>query len=103
MPMKLTAAAAQHLAQGLTQATETAEGGFCFRIIPSDTGGLKLTMAQPGPKDERFEVEGNMVLAVAPEIAQQVEGHTLDVQKLPDGSQRLMLLEGRPPDGGNAR
>lgn len=95
--MKLTAAAAQHLARGLSEATTSGQSDFCFRIIQSDTGGLKLTMAQAGPTDQRFEVEGNMILAIAPEIAKDVEGHTLDIQKLPDGSQRLMLLEGEPP------
>jgi len=101
--MKLTAAAAQHLARGLTEAAASGQGDFCFRIVQSDTGGLKLTLAKPGPTDQRFEVEGSMVLAIAPEISGEVEGHTLDVQKLPDGSQRLMLLEGEPPSPGNTQ
>ena len=93
MKMKMTANAARHLADTLQRAPQSDVEDACFRMLSSsETGSFQLTLDKPGSQDERFEVEGSVILALAPEVAAQCEDHTLDVREQADGSKALVLV-----------
>ena len=63
---------------------------ICFRMVSSShEGRFRLALGRPSADDETYEVEGTVVLAIAPDVATQCEDKVLDLRKQPDGSSQL--------------
>lgn len=90
MKMKLTAKAAKYLSDGLVRVPRTDDQDVCFRVVDSsETGRFKITIDRPMPGDQTFEVEGTVVLTMAPDIATLCEDKVLDLRERPDGKRQL--------------
>ncbi len=78
----LTDAAREHLSELLDQAQ--APEGAAARVVIEDEG-LTLSIDHPQEGDETFEHEGRTVLLLAPQVAEALDGQTLDVEQGEDG------------------
>ena len=78
----LTDAAREHLRSLLDQAE--APQGADARVVHEEEG-LTLSIDQPREDDERFEYEGRTVLLLDPQVAEALDGQTLDVEQGEDG------------------
>ena len=64
----------------------------CFRITPTDGQSFSLEQAGPEPADLIMRHEGRAILALEPEMAEELAGWVLDVEGLPGDDQQLLLM-----------
>lgn len=60
--------------------------GTAVRLVVAEQG-LAMTTDSPGNEDATFDHEGRTVLVMENDIAEQLDGRTLDVEETDDGAE----------------
>ena len=60
--------------------------GTAVRLVVAEQG-LAMTTDSPGDQDATFDHDGRTVLVMENEIAEQLDGRTLDVEQTDDGTE----------------
>lgn len=92
--MKVTDRAKEHLKQSLDSVKSSPKSDSCFRIV-KDGKAFRVEVDVPAGSDKTFEAEGETVLAVEPEVVDQCQGMTLDLDTS-KGSAELVFIPNLP-------
>ena len=85
----VTEAAKTHLAAQL----ELMSGGeTCFRLGTGSDQTMSTAVTEPSPGDTLFRHGSKVVLAIAPDLAERLQGHTIDIEQTGDGRTALIVL-----------
>jgi hypothetical protein len=88
--MELAQAAREQLAARLQGLRVSEADDVCFRLAKSVRGKPTLTVCRSLPGDVTFKHGNSVVFAVAPDIAPQFAGQTLDLRENEGGETMLV-------------
>lgn len=83
----VTDAAREYLADVLEQTEED----DCFRLVRSQEGRLAIVTGRATKSDVKIEHDDKTILAMDPEIADALEGRTIDLAGTPEGRKELVV------------
>ena len=86
--INVTKRAKQELKKLLSQKVDWPQA--CLRIIDRGQGIIGLGIDIEAPGDRIVEYEGARVLVVEPELANNLQGVTIDVDDTPDGNELVI-------------
>ena len=87
--MTVTQAAKRYLAEQLEQ---HASSDICFRLRANDQAKLSTTVGDPSPDDVLVRHGKRVVLAIERDLADRLEGNTIDLEPTDDGRNALIVL-----------
>ena len=87
--LTVTEAAGAHLANMLNEAETPEEGEVAVRMLLRE-GQLAVTLDEPRTQDAKFDHQGATVLVIEDELAQRLDGKTLDIESDKQGSSLVM-------------
>jgi hypothetical protein len=64
----------------------------CFRLTRGMGGKIALVTGRPADSDVTFEHENTTVLALEAELAEDLEGRTVDIEEREAGKKGLVLI-----------
>ena len=73
--------------------SNTDEAGACLRLIAADQGQLGLAIDMERQGDQVVEHEDQKLLVVEKDLADSLQGITMDVQDSPEGSRLVISQE----------
>lgn len=88
--MKVTDRAKQHLKESLAAVKSSPDSESCFRIV-KEGNAFKVEVGVPAKNDRTFSAKGETVLAVEPEVADQCENMTLDLDTSKDSAELVFV------------
>ena len=85
----VTEAAKGHLAAQL----ELVSGrDACFRLRTGSDQKMATAVTEPSPGDTLVRHGNKVVLAIAPDLAERLQGSTIDIEHTDDGRKALIVL-----------
>lgn len=93
--IEISSDARHHLSRRLPDESEET----CFRVVPAAGGNYALRVAVPERDDVTVKHEGNVLLALEPDVARRLDGWRLDVETRPGGNRGLILVPSPTPRG----
>ena len=91
--MRVTRAALEYIGEVARHMQWGTDSPTCMRIVATGEDQFGLQHGSLQPDDVTYEHAGQVVLAVAPDVAAPVEDLTLDLEIHPDGTHRLLMVE----------
>jgi hypothetical protein len=88
-PITVTDAARSYLAGQLER---HAYRDTCFRLRFGSDQKMSTTLAEPSAGDVLVRFKEEVVLAIEPDLAERLQGNTIDIEPTDDGQHALIIL-----------
>jgi hypothetical protein len=95
----MTPEAGSYLSAALSKVTQREHEGECFRLARSKEGQIALVPGKQTPEDVALVHENTTVLVVERDLAEDLQGHRVDIEENAQGSKSLVLT-GQAPEPG---